>query len=260
MTDPNISGGLRRTQSRTQKSFLFYAFLRRLSRHAGAAFSPRRRRLFSAAFPPYAVRCVLTPSRPRDKIFQPGRTGRFSLRSGLRRGRPGARLGPVESADHLRRQRRRFPRKRAPYRARNPEGMRLTASPPSPSLLPETFALMHRRASSDPPACVRPRCPAFPDIFSPTHAEKDTLKRRAKVFPALSVHAHALHSGNSAALRAASACCTAFCCNFKQNLNFCRYLHLPIEMYTKLVYICLDEERLKKKRPFPHEKIQSERY
>lgn len=176
MTDPNISGGLRRTQSRTQKSFLFYAFLRRLSRHAGAAFSPRRRRLFSAAFPPYAVRCVLTPSHPRDKIFQPNRTGRFSPRSGLRRGRPGARLGPVESADHLRRQRRRFPRKRAPYRAGNPEGMRLTASLPSPSLLPETFALMHRRAPSDPPACVPAPLPGFSGHIFPDTCPKDARR------------------------------------------------------------------------------------
>lgn len=144
-------------------------------------FSPppvktRRRRLLSAAFPPYAVRCVLTPSHPRDKIFQPDRTGRFSPRSGLRHGRPGARLGPVESADHLRRQRRRFPRKRAPYRAGNPEGMRLTASPPSPSLLPESFALMHRRASSDPPACVPAPLPGFSGHIFPDTCPKDARR------------------------------------------------------------------------------------
>lgn len=148
-------------------------------------FSPppvktRRRRLFPAAFPLRAARCVLTPSHPRDKIFQPNRTGRFSPRSGLRRGRPGARLGPVESADHLRRQRRRFPRKRAPYRAGNPEGMRLTASLPSPSLLPETFALMHRRVPSDPPACVPAPLPGFSrHIFPDTCRRGHVPKTRA---------------------------------------------------------------------------------
>ena len=102
------------------------------------------------------------------------------------RSRPGCAAWALWTAlIDLRRQRRRFPRKRAPYRAGNPDGMRLTASLPSPSLLPESFRAYctgaHRRI---PPACVPAPLPGFSGHVFPDVCRKGHAKRRAQVFPA----------------------------------------------------------------------------
>lgn len=101
--------------------------------HRRAVHGPRRlgarryrpRQHFDAGSPLLRAHRLRHPRhrRPRLRlrdgmdVFRGGRAPRFPRRAELRHGCPGARLGAVEIADHLRRREPRFPAGRAPRRA-----------------------------------------------------------------------------------------------------------------------------------------------